>query len=143
MYARENSVLRRQTQPTFPIILEINMSFLPLIVGLALSPNAYAKGGKKKTRLKLSTPVYIMNSDTTSTGNIETTTKESGISLFTQPTRLELTYWVAKGIEIGGMVSFGSTTTTETTSSSTFSFGATSFSMGARTHRGMDRRARS
>ena len=90
------------------------MLFVSLFSGLFLTTNVHAqtpaqkgKAKGKKMRLKLSTPLYSNNSETLSNDLLEVTTKQSGLSLYTQPARLEFTYRVAKRFEVGAMFSFG------------------------------------
>jgi len=93
------------------------MKIITLMGALMVCSTAHAQASDdgetevRKKRLKLSTPVFLMNSDTFSSDSYETTMSQSGVTLFTQPARLEFSYRVAKQFELGAMFSFGGVTT--------------------------------
>ena len=84
------------------------MRAFSILFGLLFSTTAAAApssddADRNKIRVKTSTPLYIMNSTSVSSLTVD----QSGVTLFTQPARVELSYQIAQKVELGAMVSFG------------------------------------
>ena len=87
------------------------MRAFSIVFGLLFCTTAAASSsddsGRNEIRVKTSTPLYIMNSTSVSGVTVD----QSGMTLFTQPARVEMSYQIAQNVELGGMISFGGVAT--------------------------------